>query len=114
MNINVGNISNVSGQLFIGQFNNVVANLNEHHQTQLIEILKVVKEAVMASQFLSMGKKQEQVEIINQIGQEAAKPNQNKTLLKMLIDGLMTSSKVIPDVANVMVKVALPLARLYN
>jgi len=114
MNINVGNISNVSGQLFIGQFNTVVANLNGHNQTQLVEVLKALKEAVMASQFLSIDKKQEQVDIINQIGQEAAKPDRNKTLLKMLIDGLMTASKVIPDVANVMVKVAFPLTKLYN
>ena len=102
----IGDISNISGQLFIGKFNDVVANLNATGQNELAEALKVLKESVMASHNLPEDKKQEQVEVINQIGEEAAKPKPNKTILKLLGDGLIDTLKAIPDVAKAATAVA--------
>ena len=90
----------VSGQLFIGRFNDVVAHLNTTGQSDLAEALKALKEAVMASQYLSEQQQQEQVEVISQLGNEAAKPAPNKTLLRMLGDGLMAALRDVPDVAK--------------
>src|SRR5260370_32955649 len=106
VNNTVGDISNVSGQIFIGKFNNVLANLNAIDQTELAQTLKLLTETVMASQHLSEVQKQEQTEVINQIGEEAAKPKPNKTLLKMLSDGLIAVCKAVPYVAKVVADVA--------
>lgn len=102
-----------SGQLYIGKFNSVVSNLNATGQNELADALKTLKDAIMASQHLPEDKKEEQVEVINQIGEEAAKPKPNKTLLKMLGDGLMATLKVIPDVAGAVAAVAPMLAQLH-
>ena len=102
----IGDISNISGQLFIGKFNDVIADLNSNGQTELAEALKTLEEAVMASGVLLDGEKQEQVEVINHIGEEAAKPKPNKTILKVLGDGLMTTLKSVPDVAKAVTAVA--------
>ena len=96
----IGDISNISGQLLIGKFNTVIADLNKNGQTGLVEALKTLEEAVMASGVLLDDEKQEHVEVINHIGEEAAKPKPNKTLLKALGDGLMTTLKSVPDVAR--------------
>ena len=87
----IGDISNISGQLFIGKFNTVIADLNRNGQTGLAEALKTLEEAVMASGVLLDDEKQEQIEVINHIGEEAAKPKPNKTLLNVLGDGLITT-----------------------
>jgi len=65
--------SNVSGQLFIGKFNTVIADLDSNGQTELAEALKTLEEAVMASAVLLDDEKQEQVEVINHIGEEEAR-----------------------------------------
>ena len=100
IDIKMGDVSNVSGQLFIGKFNEVFANLNNSGQTELAEALKTLKDAVMASQHIPDEKKKEHVEVINQIGDEAAKEKPNKTLLKVMGDGLFSILKAIPDVAK--------------
>jgi len=110
----IGDISNISGQLFIGKFNNVIADLNSKGQTELAEALKTLEEAVMASGVLLDGEKQEQVEVINHIGEEAAKPKPNKTLLKVLGDGLMTTLKSVPDVAKAVIAVAPVFAQWHH
>ena len=112
--ISTGDISNVSGQLFIGKFNDVVANLDAAGQNDLAEALKVLKESVMASEHLADKDKQEQVEVINQIGEEAIKPTPNKTILKMLGDGLISTLKTIPDIAKAVGSVAPLLIKLYS
>ena len=108
-----GDISNVSGQIFIGKFNDVRATLNAHGQTELAQTLKLLTEAVMASQHLSEEQKQEQTEVINQIGEEAAKPKPNKTLLKMLSNGLIAVLQAIPDVAKAVAAAAPLLTQLH-
>ncbi len=108
----IGDISN-SGQIFIGKFNDVVANLNASGQNELASALKALQEAVMASQQLPQDKKEELVESINQVGEEAAKSKPNKTLLKMLGDGLIAALKAIPDVAPAIANIAPLLAHLH-
>jgi hypothetical protein len=110
----IGDISNISGQLFIGKFNNVIAELNSNGQTELAEALKTLEEAVMASGVLLDCEKQEQVEVINHIGEEAAKPKPNKTLLKVLGEGLMTTLRSVPDVAKAVTTVAPVFAQLHH
>jgi serine/threonine protein kinase len=59
IDIKMGDVSNVSGQLFIGKFNEVVANLNNSGQTEFAEALKTLKDAVMASQHIPDEKKKD-------------------------------------------------------
>jgi tetratricopeptide (TPR) repeat protein len=110
----IGDISNISGQLFIGKFNNVIASLNRNGQAELAEALKTLEEAVMASGVLLDGEKQERVEVINHIGEEAAKPKPNKTFLKVLSDGLMTTLRGVPDVAKAVTAVAPAFAQWHH
>ncbi len=110
----IGDISNVSGQLLIGKFNNVIAGLNSNGQTELAEALKTLEEAVMASGVLSDDEKQEKVEVITHIAEEAVKPKPNKTLLKALGDGLMTTLRTVPDVAKAVTSVAQLLAQWHH
>jgi CHAT domain-containing protein len=116
VSIHVGSISHVSGQLFIGQFNNVVATLNSTSQTELAGTLKLLKETIMASQAVSSHKKQELVEIINQIGEEATKAVPNTTLLRIVSDGLLAMLRTIADasLSSAAETVAPMLARLYK
>jgi len=106
IDINMGDVSNISGQIFIGKFNEVIANLNSAGQTEFAEALKVLKEAVMASVHIPEEKKKEHVEVINQIGEEAAKEKPNKTLLKVMGEGLLSILKSVPDVAKAVAAVA--------
>src|SRR6266704_2221812 len=110
----IGDISNISGQLFIGKFNTVIADLMSSGQTELAEALKTLEEAVIVSEVLLDDEKQEQVGVINHIGEEAAKPKPNKTLLKVLGDGLMTTLKSVPDVANAVAAVAPVFAQWHH
>jgi len=110
----IGDISNVSGQLFIGKFKTIIADLNSNGQTELAEALNTLKEAVMASEVLFDSDKQEQVEVITHIGEEAAKPKPNKTLLKVLGDGLVTALRSVPDVAQAVTAVAPVFAQWHH
>jgi hypothetical protein len=111
--IRIGDISNVSGQILAGNFGNVVANLNASGQTELVQMLTYLREVISTSKDLPNDKKQEQIEIINQIGDEATKSKPNKTLLKMLADGLIATLKVVPDVAQAIAAVAPVLTQLH-
>ena len=111
--IRIGDISNVSGQILAGNFGNVVANLNASGQTELAQTLTYLRDAISMSKDLPHDKKQEQIEIINQIGDEATKSKPNKTLLKMLADGLIATLKVVPDVAQAIAAVAPVLTQLH-
>jgi hypothetical protein len=106
VNNSFGDISNINGQLLIGKFNDVVTNLCESGQKDFAEDLRSLKDAIMSSQSLSDDQKQNHVEVINQLGEEAAKPNPNRVLLKMLKDGLMETLKAVPDIAKAVVAIA--------
>ena len=106
-------ISDVSGQVFLGNFNDVIANLDAVGRDELAKALKAAQEVAMASQELSDEQKQECMEIINQIGEEAAKSKPNKTLLKSLGEGLMSTFKSIPDIAKAVGAITELLTKLY-
>ena len=103
--VKVGNVSNV-GQMFIGKFNSIVADLEGSGNHQLAEVLRMLKDAIMASNAISEEKKGEHIEVINQIGQEAAKNKPNKTLIKIIWDGMVAVLKDFPDVAKAVTAVA--------
>jgi len=107
-------ISGVSGQVFLGRFNDVIANLGAAGRDELANALQAAREAVIASQKLSDEQKQEVIEIINQIGEEAAKPKPNKTLLKSLGEGLMSALKSVPDIAKAVGAITELLTKLHS
>jgi serine/threonine protein kinase len=90
---------NSTGSSVIGHFNSVVDSLNTTSQGELVETLKLLKEAIMASTKISGYKKQEFIKIINQIGEEATKTVPNTTLLRIMSDGLLETLQTIPDVS---------------
>lgn len=110
----IGDITNatVSG-VIQGENNTVISNLNASGKTELAETLKALTDAVMASKDLPVDQKEEQVKVINQLGEEAAKPKPNKTLLKILADGLLTALKAIPDIATAVAAAAPILTQLH-
>lgn len=103
--IDMSDITNLKGQMFIGKFNKVVANLGDSGQHEMAEALKVLKEAIMSSKNLSQDEKQEHIEVVNQIGDEASKPKPNKTLLKALGEGLLIALKAVPDLSKAIVAI---------
>ena len=84
-NTNVGGIQN------LGKFNDVINSLNAVGRKEFANILIDLKKVVMASQYLSDEEKQELLEVIEEIGEEAVKHKPNKTKHKMLYDGLLAT-----------------------
>lgn len=99
-NTNIGGIQN------LGKFNDVINSLNAAGQKELADALTALKEVVLASKHLTDDKKQEQLEVISDIGEEATKPKPNRTKIKMLGDGLLATLKAIPDVAQAVGSIA--------
>lgn len=95
-----------NGQVFIGKFNEVVANLSNSGQAEFAIALKNLEEAILSSAYLEDDKKKENIEILNQIGEEASKEKPNKTLIKVMGDGLITILKAIPDIAKAVAAIA--------
>jgi hypothetical protein len=111
--MSIGNvtISNVRGQVLLGRFNEVVASLNTVGQTDLAEILQSVEQAILASKGLSDAEKREHIELISELGTEAAAPQPSMTKLKALGSGLITALKAVPDLVDVANKLSDGLAR---
>jgi serine/threonine protein kinase len=109
----IGDISNstVSG-LVQGENNNVISKLNDAGKSDLALALRTLTDAIVASKYLPADQKDDQVKIINQMGEEAAKPQPNRTLLKILGDGLLATLKAIPDIAPAIASVAPLLVHL--
>jgi tetratricopeptide (TPR) repeat protein len=95
----VENGSPVSGRVYADRSNYVIATLKEAGFDDLAQTLKSAQDAIKASKGLSPEQKPECVEIINQIGEEAAKPKPNNTLLKSLSEGLKAALRTVRDVA---------------
>ena len=102
---NTGTVNN-NGQLFIGKFNDVYANLNTAGHSELAETLKALKEAIMASKEITESQKQENIEVVNKIGDEAVKEKPNKTIIKALGESLLSTLKSIPDIAKAVAAIA--------
>ena len=113
-NSTIGDITNstVSG-IVLGENNTVVSNLNASGNNELAQTLKALTDAILASKDLPNSQKEDQVKIVNQIGEEAAKPRQNKPLLKILTGGLLTTLKAVPDIASAVAKALPVLSQLH-
>jgi serine/threonine protein kinase len=110
--ITAHDISASGGQLFMGKFHDVAATLEAQGKGELAQTLKLLKEAIMASEHIPEQEKAEQVQIATQLGEEAAKDKPNKTMLKALRDGLLTALRAVPDVAAAVAAAAPVLAHL--
>lgn len=108
INITTGN---VSGQVFMGKFHDVAAALEKQGDQELADALKLLKEAVVASAVLTDEQKGENITVITQLGEEASKDEPNRTLLRVLADGLLAGLRVVPDVAAAVTATAAVLAR---
>lgn len=95
---NTYNISDVSGQIFLGNFNNVIAQLNSKGLKELAGVLTDGREALMSKADLGMEQKQELIEVLEKIGEESIKAKPNRTILMGLNEGLKSVSGVIPKV----------------
>jgi len=112
ISVKTGSITNIGGEMNVGKVNGVITYLKAVGQNELAISLKAVNDAVVASRYLNEVEKQEQMGIITQIAEEAAKPQPNKALLKGLGDVLMTSLRAVPDVARAITAVAPLLSNL--
>lgn len=112
ISVTTGDITTVGGEVNIGKVNKIITQLSTAGQSELATSLRALSDAVIASQYLIDEQKQEQIEVITQIAEEAAKPRPNKTLLKGLGDVLMASLKAVPDIAKAVAAVAPLLTNL--
>lgn len=103
-------------QRVIGQFNNVIASLNMTSQSELANTLKLFKEGIMASIEISPHQKQELIEVVNQVGEEATRVVPNTTFLRIVSDGLLKMLQNIPDtsLSQIVQKEAAILLRIYQ
>ena len=101
IDFNNANITNNGGQMFLGKFQDVIANLNASGQQEFGNALTNVKNEIEKSDKLSETEKQEVLEMVQQIGAEAAKSKPNKPMLQALGDGLLKALKAIPDLVKV-------------
>jgi hypothetical protein len=112
ISITTGNIDATGGEVNIGKVSKVITQLGATGQDELVAALRTLSKAVQTSQHLTQEQKQEQVDVIAQVAQEASKPKPNKTLLQGLGSALVTSLKAVPDVAKAVAAVAPLLANL--
>ena len=112
VDVRTGNISMCTGHLFIGRFNDVIATLDGSGQADTAEALKLLKAAIMASQEIPEEQKQEQVEAVSQLGEEAVKPKPNRTIVKALADGLLIHAQSRPRRGQRRRRRCRPLAKL--
>jgi hypothetical protein len=99
------------GQVFIGKFHDVVNTVEQKGEGDLAEALKLLKEAIMASTALTDEQKSQHVDVVTHVAEEATKEQPNRTVVKMLTDGLMTALRVVPDVAQAVAAAATVIAR---
>jgi hypothetical protein len=111
-----GNITNF-GTLQIGKNQEIIATLSNSGRIELRDLavnLETLSKAILGSQHLSEVQKAEQLGMVNQLGEEANKPQPNKALLKVLGEGLLATLKVVPDVAKAAIAVAPLVEKLWQ
>jgi tetratricopeptide (TPR) repeat protein len=94
------NGSAAGGRVYTDHSNYVVANLKDVGLTELADVLRSAHEAVKTSKDLSAEQKSECIEVFNQIGEEAAKPKPNNTMLTSLTSGLKSGFKEVRGVSE--------------
>jgi serine/threonine protein kinase len=112
--IKARDINAAGGQLFMGKFHDVASTLESQGKGDIAQALKLLKEAIMASEHLSEEEKAENVQVATQFGEEAAKKEPNRTLLRALGDGLMATLRAVPDIAKAVAAAAPVLAHLQH
>jgi tetratricopeptide (TPR) repeat protein len=94
------NGSAAGGRVYSDHSNYVIASLKDVGLTELADVLRSAHEAVKTSKDLSAEQKSECIEVFNQIGEEAAKPKPNNTLLTSLTSGLKSGFKEVRGVSE--------------
>ena len=84
--------------------------MQELFRTYLVNALKTLKDGIISSPHIPEDKKEDHMEVVNKIGEEAAKDKPNRTLLKIMSDGLLSALKTVPDLAKAVEALA-PLFR---
>lgn len=100
---------NKIGNIIIGTGNTV----NASAPPELAATFTMLTSAIMASTLLPDHHKQEQAAIVAHMGNEAAKPQPDMSVLRSLAGGLVATLKVVPDVAQA-VYAAIPVFRKFN
>ena len=111
LEVSIGDLVGQGNNLYIGDFNNVVTTLERAGKTQISDALKMLKEAILASNSIPKKEKQELIQVVNQIGHESANKKSNPALRRILVDGLLATLKAIPDVAVAVAAVATILTK---
>jgi hypothetical protein len=97
---------NKGGVQNIGKFKNITSNVIQTNNAELVDKLTILIDAITKSQHLSETEKDEQIEIINTLQKELDKPEPNKTMVKMLGDGLLKVLQVVPDLVKAVAAIA--------
>ena len=97
---------NKGGVQNIGRFKNVTSNVIQLNNAEFNDKLTTLIDAITKSQHLSETEKVEQVEVVNMLQKEIAKPEPNKTMIQMLGDGLVKALEIVPDVVTAIAAIA--------
>ena len=97
---------NKGGIQNIGKFKNVSSSITSTDNKEFLDKLMSLMVATKNSQNLSLAQKDEHLEILNQLREELVKPQPNKTMLKMLGDGLLKALQVVPDLVKAATAIA--------
>lgn len=108
----IGNIIGSTG-VPIGTGNTVNAYSTTSVPPELAATFTMLTNAIMTSASLSDHHKQEQAAIVAHMENEAAKPQPDMPVLRSLANGLVTTLKVVPDVAQA-VYAAIPVFKKFN
>lgn len=105
-NITLGDGSSISGQIYVGRFNDVVTQLNNSGMADIAGALLSLQQLILKSRFVDDTKKEMYTGVLESIGNEAAKDKPNKMLISTLWNGFVRSAEAIPGIASCLSSVA--------
>ena len=97
---------NKGGVQNVGKFKNVTSHVIQLNNSELSGKLTTLIDAITKSQHLSETEKNEQIEVVNALQKEVDKPEPNKTMVKMLGNGLLKALKIVPDLITAVAAIA--------
>ena len=100
------NISNSGGQLFVGKFLDVAAQLNASGKQEFGAALQDVLKALENDHSISAEDKENIAGVVTQLGEETTKQKPNRMTFQLLLGGLFQTINAIPS----MIKAAEALA----
>ncbi|NUM45468.1 MAG: DUF1542 domain-containing protein [Anaerolineales bacterium] len=106
--------SHIEGSNITGQAINstITTNTYSSRNQDVTAVLAEVKKAIEDSKHLSKEKKDEYVDMVNKIKDEAEKPKPNKTFLKLQGEFLLATLKAVPDLAKAVTALAPLISKL--